>query len=221
MRLKSMTINKNGQRLILEINNVDHGVQFPLMGRTQVYNLMCALTIVITMGSKLDAVLKAVERIVPVPGRLNFAGQHSNGAMIYVDYAHKPQALELVLKDMRYYCKGKLHVVFGCGGDRDKDKRAIMGRIAHEHADVVIVTDDNPRTEEPHTIRQQILSESPSAIEIGDRKAAIEYAIQSLNPEDILIVAGKGHEKHQIIGSHKIPFDDMQVISDYLTQHRV
>jgi UDP-N-acetylmuramoyl-L-alanyl-D-glutamate--2,6-diaminopimelate ligase len=149
---------------------------------------------------------------------LNFAGQHSNGAMIYVDYAHKPQALELVLKDMRHYCKGRLHVVFGCGGDRDKDKRAIMGRIAHDFADVVIVTDDNPRTEGPHTIRQQILSESPSAIEIGDRKVAIEYAIKGLSSDDILIVAGKGHEKHQIIGSQKIPFDDMEVISNYLTQ---
>lgn len=218
MRLKSMSINKNGQRLVLEINNVDHIVQFPLMGRTQVYNLMCALTIVITMGAKINAVLKVVERIVPVPGRLNFAGQHSKGAMIYVDYAHKPQALELVLKDMRHYCKGRLHLVFGCGGDRDRDKRAIMGRIAHDFADRVIITDDNPRTEEPHTIRQQILSESPSAIEIGDRKAAIEYAIQSLDPEDILIVAGKGHEKHQIIGSEKIPFDDMKVISNYLSQ---
>ncbi|MDP3640899.1 MAG: cyanophycin synthetase, partial [Alphaproteobacteria bacterium] len=112
-------------------------------------------------------------------------------------------------------------VVFGCGGDRDKDKRAIMGRIAHDFADVVIITDDNPRTEEPHTIRQQILSESPSAIEIGDRKAAIEHAIQSLEPTDILIIAGKGHEKHQIIGSQKIPFDDMQVVSDYLTHHTI
>lgn len=218
MGLKSMSINKSGQRLVLEINNVDHVVQFPLMGRTQVYNLMCALTIVITMGAKINAVLKVVERIVPVPGRLNFAGQHSKGAMIYVDYAHKPQALELILKDMRHYCKGRLHLVFGCGGDRDRDKRAIMGRIAHDFADVVIVTDDNPRTENPHAIRQQILSESPSAIEIGDRKAAIERAIQSLNPEDILIVAGKGHEKHQIIGSEKIPFDDMKVISNYLSQ---
>lgn len=221
MRLKSMTINKNGQRLVLEINNVDHVVQFPLMGRTQVYNLMCALTIVITMGSKVGAVLNAVERIVPVPGRLNFAGQCSNGAMIYVDYAHKPQALELVLKDMRHYCKGRLFVVFGCGGDRDRDKRAIMGRIAHDFADVVIVTDDNPRTEEPASIRQQILSESPSAIEVGDRKKAIEYAIQSLSPTDILIIAGNGHEKHQIVGSQKIPFDDMQVVSDYLNHQTI
>lgn len=218
MRLTSMNISNNGQRLVLEINNVEHVLHFPLMGRTQVYNLMCALTIVITMGANVSAVLNAVEHIVPVPGRLNFAGQHINGAMIYVDYAHKPQALELVLKDMRHYCKGRLHVVFGCGGDRDTDKRPIMGRIAHDFADVVIVTDDNPRTENAADIRKQILSESPKAIEIVDRKEAIEHAIQMLEPNDILIVAGKGHEKHQIIGDQKIPFDDMQVVGNYLNQ---
>lgn len=216
VQLRSMTINETGQRLVLSIRNTDYNVQFPLMGRTQVYNVMCALSIVISMGAKIEAVLKAVERIEPVPGRLNFAGKHPNGGLIYVDYAHKPQALELILQDMRPYCKGKLHVVFGCGGDRDNDKRAIMGRIAEENADVVIVTDDNPRTENPTLIRQQILKGCPSALEIADRKAAIEHAIQGLGAVDILIVAGKGHEKHQIIGSQKIPFDDMQVVSEYL-----
>lgn len=218
VQLKSMTLNKAGQRLVLSIRKVDHVVQFPLMGRTQVYNLMCAMTIVTTMGAKIEAVLKAIEYIKSVPGRLNFAGRHSKGGLIYVDYAHKPQALELVLKDMRPYCKGKLHVVFGCGGDRDKDKRSIMGRIACEHADVVIVTDDNPRTEDPASIREQILSGCPSAVEIPDRKTAIEHAISGLGSDDILIVAGKGHEKHQIIGSQKIPFDDNRVVHDYL-QH--
>jgi UDP-N-acetylmuramoyl-L-alanyl-D-glutamate--2,6-diaminopimelate ligase len=174
------------------------------------------MAIVITMGMKIEAVLKAVEHIQPVPGRLTFAGQHSNGAMIYVDYAHKPQALELVLKDMRSYCKGRLHVVFGCGGDRDKDKRAIMGRIAKEYADVVIITDDNPRTEDSQSIRSQILIGCPDAVEIGDRQKAIESAIQQLDTSDILIVAGKGHEKHQIIGAEKIPFDDMHVIHECL-----
>jgi UDP-N-acetylmuramoyl-L-alanyl-D-glutamate--2,6-diaminopimelate ligase len=217
VQLKSMTINNTaGQRLALSIRNVDHVIQFPLMGKTQVYNLMCAIGIVISMGAKIEAVLNAVERIEPVPGRLNFAGKHPNGGLVYVDYAHKPQALELILKDMRPYCKGKLHVVFGCGGDRDKDKRSIMGRIAQENADVVVVTDDNPRTEDPATIRYQILSGCPSAKEIPDRKSAIEYAINAFGADDILIVAGKGHEKHQIIGSHKIPFDDMQVVSDCL-----
>jgi UDP-N-acetylmuramoyl-L-alanyl-D-glutamate--2,6-diaminopimelate ligase len=218
MRLKSMNINKNGQQLVLVINSVEHVLQFPLMGRTQVYNLMCAMTIVITMGAKLEAVLKAVESVVPIPGRLNFAGQHPNGAMIYVDYAHKPQALELILKDMRHYCKGRLHVLFGCGGDRDKDKRAIMGRIAYDYADVVIITDDNPRTEDASSIRQQVLSGCDTALEIGDRKQAIELAIKHLTPEDILIIAGKGHEKYQLIGTEKIPFDDMQVVRNYLNQ---
>jgi len=127
IKLKSMNINKGGQTLSLQIDKAEYVVQFPLMGSTQVYNLMCAMAIVITMGAKTATVLKAVESIAPVPGRLTFAGQHPNGALIYVDYAHKPQALELVLSDMRHYCKGRLHVVFGCGGDRDKDKRSIMG----------------------------------------------------------------------------------------------
>lgn len=218
IRLKSMNINKKGQTLCLTIDKTEHVVQFPLMGSTQVYNLMCALTIVITMGVDAEKALKAVEKLTPVPGRLTFAGQHPNGAMIYVDYAHKPQALELVLKDMRHYCKGRLHVVFGCGGDRDKDKRSIMGRIAAEKADIVVVTDDNPRTEDPASIRQQIMAGCPTAVEMGDRKMAIEYAIQNLEPNDILIVAGKGHEKHQIIGADKIPFDDMDVVHQCITQ---
>lgn len=216
VQLKSTQLNDGGQKLTLIINKREYTVQFPLIGNTQVYNLMCALTIVITMGAKIEAVLKEVEKITPVPGRLTFAGQHQNGGKIYVDYAHKPQALELVLKDMRTYCKGHLHLVFGCGGDRDKDKRAIMGRIADEHADNIIITDDNPRTEDPHNIRHQILKGCPKAKEIGNRKEAIEYAIQMLQPNDVLIVAGKGHEKHQIIGSEKVPFDDMDVIQSYL-----
>lgn len=218
IRLKSMALHKHGQRLILEIDKQEYAVQFPLMGSIQVYNLMCAMAIVTTMGAKIDAVIKAVEKITPVPGRLNFAGEHPNGAKIYVDYAHKPQALELVLKDMRAYCKGRLHVLFGCGGDRDKDKRAIMGKIAKDYADNIVVTDDNPRTENAADIRQQVLKGCPDATEIGNRKEAIEYAIQHLHPTDVLIVAGKGHEKHQIIGTEKFPFDDMAVIDTYLNQ---
>lgn len=218
MRLKSLDINHTGQQINLQINRADYTVQFPLIGRTQVYNLMCALTIVLTLGANISEVLNAVEKIAPVDGRLNFAGKHPNGAMIYVDYAHKPQALELILKDMRPYCKGRLHVVFGCGGDRDKDKRPIMGRIAHDYADVVIITDDNPRTEDAASIRQQVLSGCDAALEIGDRRHAIEHAIQQLNPTDILVIAGKGHEKYQLIGTGKVPFDDMQVVSNYLKQ---
>jgi UDP-N-acetylmuramoyl-L-alanyl-D-glutamate--2,6-diaminopimelate ligase len=218
IKLKSMNINKGGQTLSLQIDKTEYVVQFPLMGSTQVYNLMCAMAIVITMGAKTATVLKAVERITPVPGRLTFAGQHPNGALIYVDYAHKPEALELVLSDMRHYCKGHLHVVFGCGGDRDKDKRSIMGRIASEKADFVVVTDDNPRTESSAHIRQQIMEGCPDAVEIGDRKMAIDSAIKNLEANDILIVAGKGHEKHQIIGTEKIPFDDMEVVHDCVTR---
>lgn len=212
IRLISTKLNKQGQTVELAINNNNHTVHFPLIGSTQMFNLMCSLTIVLTMGANIKRTLQAVESLMPVPGRLTFAGQHPSGATIYVDYAHKPEALALVLKDMRRYCKGRLHVVFGCGGDRDKDKRSIMGRIAKDLADRVIVTDDNPRTEDPKSIRQQILEGCPDAIEIADRQQAIEHAVASLSTDDILIVAGKGHEKHQIIGTEKVPFDDMKVV---------
>jgi len=219
LRLKSMEINTNGQQITLEIDKSEYKVQFPLIGSTQAYNLMCAMTVVLKNGANLEKLIKAAEEIHPIPGRLNFAGKQPNGAMIYVDYAHKPEALELVLKDMRHYFKGKLHVVFGCGGDRDKEKRLIMGQIARNYADKVTITDDNPRTENPDEIRKQILMGCLNATEIPSRKQAIEQAIQNLEPHDVLIIAGKGHEKYQIIGTDTIPFDDMEVVQQYLNSY--
>jgi UDP-N-acetylmuramoyl-L-alanyl-D-glutamate--2,6-diaminopimelate ligase len=214
--LKEMELHEKGQKITLVIEGVPKTVVFPLIGRTQVYNLMCALSIVLSLGAPLDKTLRAIEKIEPVPGRLNFAGQHPNGAKIYIDYAHKPQALELILKDIRPYSAGKVHLLFGCGGDRDTEKRPIMGEIAEKYADVVVITDDNPRTEDATEIRKAILNTCPKAIEIGDRRAAIEHAIKNLNPEDVLVVAGKGHERYQIIGHEKIPLDDFEIVSSTL-----
>src|SRR5690606_19408130 len=144
-------------------------------------------------------------------GRIERVARHPNGASIYVDYSHKPAALETVLKALRPHAAGRLVVVFGCGGDRDRGKRPIMGAVAAELADRVIVTDDNPRSEDPAAIRAEILAGCPGATEIGDRAQAIRTAIADLEPDDLLVIAGKGHETGQTIGGVTHPFDDSEV----------
>ena len=159
-------------------------------------------------GVKADTALAALEHLKGAPGRLDLVGTTPAGAPVYVDYSHKPDALENVLLSVRPFTTGKVVVVFGCGGDRDKGKRPIMGGIASRLADIAIVTDDNPRSEVPATIRAEILANAPGATEIGDRREAIRHAIDLLGPGDTLIVAGKGHEEGQTIGSVTHPFSD-------------
>jgi UDP-N-acetylmuramoyl-L-alanyl-D-glutamate--2,6-diaminopimelate ligase len=146
-----------------------------------------------------------------VRGRLELVARLPNGAAIYVDYAHKPDALVAILEALRHHTAGKLVVVFGCGGDRDAGKRPLMGEIASRLADRVIVTDDNPRSEKPAAIRAAILARAPHALEIGDRADAIVTAIRELDAGDVLVIAGKGHEQGQIIGRNVYPFDDAVV----------
>jgi UDP-N-acetylmuramoyl-L-alanyl-D-glutamate--2,6-diaminopimelate ligase len=153
-----------------------------------------------------------MEKLVGAKGRLELAGTY-NGAPIFIDYAHKPDALKKALESLRPYARGKLVVVFGAGGDRDTGKRPIMGRIASENADRVIVTDDNPRSESPAAIRAAILAEAPGAVEIGDRAEAIEKAIAALAAGDVLLIAGKGHEMGQIIGDRIVPFSDHEAVT--------
>jgi UDP-N-acetylmuramoyl-L-alanyl-D-glutamate--2,6-diaminopimelate ligase len=154
-----------------------------------------------------------------VPGRLERVGE-INGALAIVDYAHKPEALSHVLDSLRPFATGKLVCVFGCGGDRDRGKRPIMGAIAAEKADTVIVTDDNPRSEDPAAIRSEILAAAPGAREIGDRAEAIRTAIRGLGPGDVLVVAGKGHETGQIIGERTLPFSDHEVVRAAIVELR-
>ena len=142
----------------------------------------------------------------------------ANGAPIYVDYAHTPDSLEKVLEALRPHTANRLHVVFGCGGDRDKGKRPLMGAIAAEKADIAIVTDDNPRSEDPATIRAEIMAASPELSEIGDREEAIRAAVKMLKPGDLLVVAGKGHESGQIIGDRTLPFSDHDVVRKALSE---
>jgi UDP-N-acetylmuramoyl-L-alanyl-D-glutamate--2,6-diaminopimelate ligase len=156
--------------------------------------------------------LHLVPKLIGVRGRLECAAVLGNGAAAYVDYAHSPDAIERVLMALRPHAAGKLVIVFGAGGDRDRGKRPLMGAAAARLADKVIVTDDNPRGEAPAAIRKEIVAACPNAIEIGDRKAAIAAGLAMLGPDDVLVVAGKGHEQGQIIGGEIVPFDDAAVI---------
>lgn len=206
----------NGQVLVLDLFGRRHEVNFPLPGAFQVSNALVSLGLAIGAGEAPEAALHAIERLRSVRGRVELVGRHPAGAPIYVDYAHSPDGLATVLRALRPYAKRRLAVVFGCGGDRDRGKRPQMGQIACELADLIVVTDDNPRSEEPQAIRRAILDACPSATEIGDRRRAIEATIASLGPGDLLVVAGKGHEEGQIVGKTVVPFDDASVARDAL-----
>jgi UDP-N-acetylmuramoyl-L-alanyl-D-glutamate--2,6-diaminopimelate ligase len=187
----------------------------PLTGAFQVSNACVALALAIATGARQDKAVKALETLKGAKGRLELVGEH-NGAAIFVDYSHKPVALETALEALRPYATNRLHVVFGAGGDRDKGKRSIMGEVANRVADDVIVTDDNPRTENPAAIRSEILAAAPKAQEIGDRRKAIETAITGLKSGDVLLIAGKGHEDYQIVGTTKHHFSDHEVVLETL-----
>ncbi len=183
-------------------------VDIPLAGDFQVANALVAAGLAISTGVAPKTAMMALEKLVGASGRLELVGQTREGALVYVDYAHKPDALENVLTSVRPFTTGRVLVVFGCGGDRDKGKRPIMGEVATRLADLVIVTDDNPRSEDPATIRSEILQAAPNAEEIADRAAAIRHAVSLLRAGDTLIVAGKGHEEGQTIGTTVLPFSD-------------
>jgi UDP-N-acetylmuramoyl-L-alanyl-D-glutamate--2,6-diaminopimelate ligase len=169
---------------------------------------MVAAGLVIALGGEPSKVFAALEHLKGAPGRLEKVAFAASGAPIYVDYAHTPDSLEKVLTAIRPHATGKLHVIFGCGGDRDKGKRPLMGSAASKNADLVIVTDDNPRSEDPATIRKEALAGAPGAREIGDRAEAIRTGIAGLKSGDILVIAGKGHETGQIVGDEVRPFSD-------------
>jgi UDP-N-acetylmuramoyl-L-alanyl-D-glutamate--2,6-diaminopimelate ligase len=183
-------------------------VDIPLAGDFQVANALVAAGLAMSTGVPAAVAMAALEKLVGASGRLELVGQTKDGALAYVDYAHKPDALENVLSSVRPFTTGRVVVVFGCGGDRDKGKRPIMGEIATRLADVVIVTDDNPRSEEPATIRSEIMAAAPGAEEIADRAKAIRHAVGLLKTGDTLIVAGKGHEEGQTVGATTLPFSD-------------
>ncbi len=224
--LKIMTVGEKGDDIKLVGGAIDgfaqavtlaHGgktykVKLPLVGGFQVQNAAVAAGLAIATGAEPGQVFAALEKLTGAKGRLELAGTH-NGAPIFIDYAHKPDALAKALQALRPYASGRLIVVFGAGGDRDTGKRPIMGRIAAENADRVIVTDDNPRSENPAAIRGAILAAAPGAGEIGDRAEAIRGAIGELKSGDVLLIAGKGHETGQIVGGKVLPFSDHDAVA--------
>ena len=211
LRLVSRTPSLLGQMLEIEAEDKLHTVKLPLIGAYQAANALTAAGLVIATGGDVTQTLANCARLQPVRGRLERAVIAANGAPVYVDYAHTPDALEAAIAALKPHTGGRLILVFGAGGDRDPGKRELMGQVAASGADVAIVTDDNPRTEDPAEIRRAILKGSPDATEIGDRRAAIAAAIAMAAPHDIVLVAGKGHEQGQIVGEMVLPFDDVTV----------
>jgi len=205
------------QRLTIGFDGRELSVALPLVGDFMAGNALVAAGLAIATGEGKAASLKAISGLKGVAGRLERVGE-ANGGLVVVDYAHKPDALAAVLTTLRPYATGRLICVFGCGGDRDKGKRPLMGAIAAEKADIAIVTDDNPRSEDPATIRAEILAASPKLQEIGDREDAINAAVKMLQPGDLLVVAGKGHESGQIIGDRTLPFSDHDVVRKALSE---
>ena len=213
VRLLARAPAANGQRLTLGYGGQTFETLLPLAGAFQASNAMVAAGLCIAAGEDAADVFAALEQIQGAPGRLQRVGSGPRGGEAYVDYAHTPDGLETVLKALRPHATGRLMVVFGAGGDRDRTKRPLMGQAAAALADLAIVTDDNPRSEEPASIRAAILAAAPGALEVGDRREAIEAAVAQLREGDVLVVAGKGHEQGQIVGAVTHPFDDVAEVA--------
>jgi UDP-N-acetylmuramoyl-L-alanyl-D-glutamate--2,6-diaminopimelate ligase len=220
LRIDARTPLSSGQFVTMRAFGRRWDFTLPLVGEFQLMNALCALGLVIAceiedlqapISDGLARIVRTLESLRGVRGRLEPVGGVPNGASVYIDYAHKPDALVAVLETLRPHATGRLVVAFGCGGDRDPGKRPLMGAIAARLADRVIVTDDNPRREDPASIRAAILKSSPGAVEIGDRAEAIAAGIRGLEAGDIFVIAGKGHEQGQIIGDTVKPFDDAAV----------
>jgi UDP-N-acetylmuramoyl-L-alanyl-D-glutamate--2,6-diaminopimelate ligase len=215
IRLLDAAIDGFAQTLHVAHRGRKRAIRLPLVGAFQIENALVAAGLAIGTGSDADAVFDTLGALEGAKGRLELVGER-NGAPIFIDYAHKPDALAKALEALRPYAKRKLIVVFGAGGDRDAGKRPLMGAIAAEQADAVIVTDDNPRSEDPAAIRAAILAAAPGAREIGDRADAIRVAISSLEEGDALVVAGKGHETGQTVGASVLHFSDHEAVASAL-----
>ena len=211
IQILDLTPVHDGQEITIKVAGQRHHLKLPLVGGFQVMNVLCALGLL--MADNLNDAVYAEKLVLALghlqgaPGRLQLITGHPHGA-VYVDYAHTPDALENVLKALRVHTAGKLFCIVGCGGDRDAGKRPIMGGIANDLADIAVITDDNPRTEDAASIRAQMMAAAPKATEIGDRAVAIAWAVNEMKNGDVLVIAGKGHEQGQIVGDTVLPFDD-------------
>ena len=214
IQIKSITQNSTSMDLEVVFNNTTFLSTIGMIGKFQVHNVIAAATICIALGMDANFIFKSLNYLQPAPGRMQIVSENSSESLVIIDYAHSPDALLSVLKSLRKNVKGKIFTLFGCGGNRDKEKRKIMGKIASEHSDEVIITDDNPRDELSSNIRKEILIGCPDAIEIANRNNAIKYAVSSLKKNDLLLIAGKGHESFQTIGTESLPFDDFTVAKE-------
>ncbi|HWB50289.1 MAG TPA: UDP-N-acetylmuramoyl-L-alanyl-D-glutamate--2,6-diaminopimelate ligase [Stellaceae bacterium] len=210
LRLVDRRPRPDGQHVTLSLYGMPQTVELKLIGDFQAMNVLAALGLTLATGADPARAVAALPSLTTVPGRMQLVGEH-NGAAVFVDYAHTPDALQTVLAAARPHVGRELVVVFGAGGDRDRGKRPLMGRVTAAGANRVYVTDDNPRGEDAAAIRRAILAAAPGAVEIADRRAAIYAAIDTLQPGDVLVIAGKGHETGQIIGKETLPFDDVAV----------
>jgi UDP-N-acetylmuramoyl-L-alanyl-D-glutamate--2,6-diaminopimelate ligase len=214
LRISEVSPRGTGQDLVIQWGDDaanERKVHLPLIGEFQALNALCAGGIAMSLGDEVNAVLDGLTQLKGVHGRLELVGQTTARAPVFVDYAHTPDGLNVLLRAARPHVRGKLIVVFGCGGDRDATKRPIMGDVARRLADEVIITDDNPRSEDPMLIRAAIRKGAPDASEIGDRAAAILEGVKRLKAGDALLIAGKGHETGQIAKGVTIPFSDFDV----------
>jgi UDP-N-acetylmuramoyl-L-alanyl-D-glutamate--2,6-diaminopimelate ligase len=213
LRVVSREAVAQGQNVVLDVFGKKYEFLFPLVGEFQIMNALCAAGLVLACEENAeDAATKIIPMLAElsgVPGRLQPVAGHPNGAAVYVDYAHTPDALENILTALRPHARNRLICLFGCGGDRDRGKRPLMGEVSFRLADVTIVTDDNPRSEDPAQIRAEIRVGAPEALEISGRREAIKQAVHMLEEGDVLVLAGKGHEQGQIFADHTEPFDDV------------
>jgi UDP-N-acetylmuramoyl-L-alanyl-D-glutamate--2,6-diaminopimelate ligase len=213
LRVLGQRFDATGQELRFSWNGVARQVRLDLVGGFQAENALVAAGLCIASGSEPAEVFAALPRLTTVPGRMQLAARRANGAAVFVDYAHTPDALRTAISALRPHVMGRLVVVFGAGGDRDRGKRPKMGQAVAELADVAIVTDDNPRSEDPAAIRAMVLEGCPEATEVGDRAEAILRGVDALEPGDALLIAGKGHETGQTVGATVYPFDDVEQAS--------
>ncbi len=213
IRIVNTRYRADGQDVLVTFEGDRHLLKLDLLGGFQAENVLMAAGLIIACGADVVKVFAALSKVKTVTGRMERVATRANGAMVFVDYAHTPDALETALRAMRPHVMGRLLVVFGAGGDRDKGKRPLMGAAALENADVLFVTDDNPRSENPADIRAAIMVACPEANEIGDRAAAILTAVDALKPADALLIAGKGHETGQTVGDAILPFNDAEQAS--------